>query len=228
MGTSNPSFQTSQMRKVEDTLHEQGVTPEILQRNLLEGGYLSDIAEAAAFGVLPSRKELRNLYGLNAKTNPHHSIVINYGTKKNPRTLGEMISSIEELLCDRDSSGSTKTFREQGRVEYFTLVANFPNKLPDPKALHRFLSAEPGGKLWMYGGIEHLVHIDWSQTSILGPKAQLYAPGGAIHFGRNDEDVLVPYLTINQHGKKWLRWELNPFRNGVVELKILLVRKVSN
>ena len=64
MCTSKEKPSVEQLVKVYDLLLGKGVNAHILQQDILERGVLSDVAEAAVRGTLPTREEFRKLLKL--------------------------------------------------------------------------------------------------------------------------------------------------------------------
>ncbi len=53
-----------QVVKIANTLEEKGLTPELIQSELLGRGILADIAEAVVLGTVPNRREFQKFLGI--------------------------------------------------------------------------------------------------------------------------------------------------------------------
>jgi hypothetical protein len=194
MSTSTFSF--SQISKVHDTLAEKGVTGDILQKELLEKGRLSDMSEAAIYGTIPDREAFRKFLNLSPLSG-HFVFTIDNGKEDKSQMLEKMVATGKRAWnIDVVRVKRTKKIGA-GQIEFQAKLIKFYNEKITLKEALRLIKVFDVNNPWEPGKIEHL--LSFAQEY---PDEQRKYPiiglGSVVECGGQ---ICVPFLGLGYDGR---------------------------
>lgn len=195
MSTSDSSkFSFDQIRKINDTLIQQGVTDPVLQ-HYLEYGLIADISMAMAIGSIPhNRQSLQSFLGLTPIPKSA-TIVVNYSYD-----LGMMIEAGKYDWHSKDIIPKRFRMIRDGIVEFEPNLVVPVKKGMSSDDAEAYIKSLDATNPWEPAKIEHLLSFG-AQFPIEQRKYPIVALGSIASIDPRPDPRQVPYISRGNHDR---------------------------